>query len=741
MRKYCLILLVTFFLGNNGYAQEWESTYLPWKSTIKAFTIHDNSVWIVRGEELKEMTREGVLIEVHAFGSAINDVEVDYEGQLWVSTREYLYKLEAGEFIEVAPTVMSADILHDKLGRIWVKGLSDTIWFLEKGEDAFDYIKLNDFPQYSGTWLNESTRRYDFSTADDYFRFNILENGLLWGGQGKYEKWRLNQESLKIEIFHEYDSLFWGSVILDTNDFYLFSRTLDDDRIHINSLIFIGLDENYWVKEYPNQVHVIKAISRDTIRTIETNYQMENLVEDEDHELWGIDIGTNKIYYSSGNEFVEFIDGSEPESCLEDNSYGLVFNSGLLKDHLGNIWVQEGSRFVSENMTTELCNVNLSEFELPEEDETKYYYPEVFMDSKGFPWILEEDARPLYIFANSSEVRRFSIKKYDSKEWITEYESIPEENLYLRDVKMDKQDYFWIETTNNEILLFDGNNLRSITIYAENEVFDVDTSTNVWTIPKNIAFDLDVSGKVWITGAKGLLNFNGIDWEVFKGADFDYWDVVSDTEYGVIWLIEEYNGAILVEDLPLIDSPVSAANSPLSIRKTSIKRVKNGVSTTVLLPQEINEILSVVKDYRKGIWVTVPKRGVYYTADGITWIHYTMNNGLISNDIDDVEIDGQGNVWCLAKNLGWSKLSIGSVLGLSDESLEKAQVSFPNPVSSTLSITSDQTIARLDVYSLEGQKLLSSKSTQLDVVELKTGTYIVKVFTDDDYQSHLFIKE
>lgn len=66
---------------------------------------------------------------------------------------------------------------------------------------------------------------------------------------------------------------------------------------------------------------------------------------------------------------------------------------------------------------------------------------------------------------------------------------------------------------------------------------------------------------------------------------------------------------------------------------------------------------------------------------------------------------------------------------------------FPNPVVDKLEITSTKTIAKVDIYTLLGQKVITSSDKQLDLNGLATGQYVVQVtFTNKTVETRKIIK-
>ena len=66
---------------------------------------------------------------------------------------------------------------------------------------------------------------------------------------------------------------------------------------------------------------------------------------------------------------------------------------------------------------------------------------------------------------------------------------------------------------------------------------------------------------------------------------------------------------------------------------------------------------------------------------------------------------------------------------------------YPNPVKDVLHIHTDKSIQNIEVYNLLGQKMLETQNTDIDVSSLTSGTYMLKVQTDDQSGSYKLIKK
>jgi hypothetical protein len=69
---------------------------------------------------------------------------------------------------------------------------------------------------------------------------------------------------------------------------------------------------------------------------------------------------------------------------------------------------------------------------------------------------------------------------------------------------------------------------------------------------------------------------------------------------------------------------------------------------------------------------------------------------------------------------------------------------YPNPTKNVITIESKQNL-EIEIYSIEGQKIKSFKlinnKTDIDVLDLVSGVYIINALTDKGIVTHKFIKE
>jgi Secretion system C-terminal sorting domain len=110
---------------------------------------------------------------------------------------------------------------------------------------------------------------------------------------------------------------------------------------------------------------------------------------------------------------------------------------------------------------------------------------------------------------------------------------------------------------------------------------------------------------------------------------------------------------------------------------------------------------------------------------------YVLSGASNSDDVDVSENNGDYDYW---------------ILKLTNEAMSKNQFEltqnqlYPNPFNDFLNIKSDQPINTVTIYNLTGNIVLSSTSNALLTNTLSTGTYIVKIETNQGITYHKIIK-
>jgi hypothetical protein len=67
---------------------------------------------------------------------------------------------------------------------------------------------------------------------------------------------------------------------------------------------------------------------------------------------------------------------------------------------------------------------------------------------------------------------------------------------------------------------------------------------------------------------------------------------------------------------------------------------------------------------------------------------------------------------------------------------------YPNPVASILTVESSQSIDKLEIYNVLGKRVgMISDSNSMDMSELNSGIYMLKIFSGNKVSSQKIIKK
>src|SRR5690606_4360192 len=125
-----------------------------------------------------------------------------------------------------------------------------------------------------------------------------------------------------------------------------------------------------------------------------------------------------------------------------------------------------------------------------------------------------------------------------------------------------------------------------------------------------------------------------------------------------------------------------------------------------------------------------------------------FDNGLFQSQWRKVDVlTGASTVIGLfnggSDQVAWTSSRGGTPIGIAENSLE-GFVYYPNPTNGNLSLKSVNNIEAVSIYNLLGQNVLNSEigatTADLDISNLNTGTYIMKVTVDGQTGSYKILK-
>lgn len=138
-------------------------------------------------------------------------------------------------------------------------------------------------------------------------------------------------------------------------------------------------------------------------------------------------------------------------------------------------------------------------------------------------------------------------------------------------------------------------------------------------------------------------------------------------------------------------------------------------------------------------WSVVPRQLLRYGDDVILKGQFYYDTTYM--DMGQVI---QEKVSTFETTLSLSLSQIGITVSTNDIPSQKGSFTlFPNPSSDKITISGDEVIAKVEIYDLTGQKLLSRKTTNnedINIQHLVPGSYFVKIYSDKGVETHKLLK-
>ncbi|MBK7130528.1 MAG: T9SS type A sorting domain-containing protein [Crocinitomicaceae bacterium] len=111
--------------------------------------------------------------------------------------------------------------------------------------------------------------------------------------------------------------------------------------------------------------------------------------------------------------------------------------------------------------------------------------------------------------------------------------------------------------------------------------------------------------------------------------------------------------------------------------------------------------------------------------------------------ISDNYSPGVNSIGGISQGVSLFVYELADLASVSEQEMETVSV-YPNPVVDVLTISTDaKNIERIEIYSLNGQLIVSQNQTSnsVDVVELLSGVYLIKVYTESSVLTSRFVKK
>jgi hypothetical protein len=200
-------------------------------------------------------------------------------------------------------------------------------------------------------------------------------------------------------------------------------------------------------------------------------------------------------------------------------------------------------------------------------------------------------------------------------------------------------------------------------------------------------------------------------------------------------------------------------NTTNAARTATVTITGTGVSSeTVTITQSPQEILSVspstidLAATNSSETITVTSNLSWAVSSNQTWLTVSPSTG---NDNGTVTVEAETNPNATERSatvtIGGSGINRTVTVtqeGNPTTSMEDIKLNgkvFPNPVKDKLNIELEETITKVEIYNLNGARLLDEKvnksTTEINVSKLKPGVYILEVFTKDNFFKRKILKE
>lgn len=126
-------------------------------------------------------------------------------------------------------------------------------------------------------------------------------------------------------------------------------------------------------------------------------------------------------------------------------------------------------------------------------------------------------------------------------------------------------------------------------------------------------------------------------------------------------------------------------------------------------------------------WEYNVKESSTYDADDnmISRLTQSWQSGFTSSYWEDVDL--------------WEVCGSSSTVSISEQS-QVLLKTFPNPADDVLNIQTEEKVQQVEVYNIQGAKVLVDNRTQLNISELPSGTYVINVITQNSISKSRFVK-
>ncbi|MDX2360219.1 MAG: two-component regulator propeller domain-containing protein [Crocinitomicaceae bacterium] len=271
----------------------------------------------------------------------------------------------------------------------------------------------------------------------------------------------------------------------------------------------------------------------------------------------------------------------------------------------------------------------------------------------------------------------------------------------------------------------------------------------------------DLNGDIWFGTNNGASEFDGTNWTNYgtaEGLPFGGVTTISAHANGDLWMGSGLGGMMIFDGSSftaittaegLIDDRirglvidgsdnkwVATSEGITVLDNTNSVAMHHTTIFTLPAPDTLNPIEDIEMDGQGNIWVGVyvdylVTEGGVCAYDGSQWIEYHVADGLIGPVVRALAIDGNDDVW-VATSTGVSKISDHNV-GV-DESEALSFSIYPNPAIDVVNIASANEISgSIELFTTSMQLVKSievigsQENLQLNVGDLSAGIYFIRI--------------
>ncbi len=194
--------------------------------------------------------------------------------------------------------------------------------------------------------------------------------------------------------------------------------------------------------------------------------------------------------------------------------------------------------------------------------------------------------------------------------------------------------------------------------------------------------------------------------------------------------------------------PSSLKTGFIDISSLNSPRLQFAVFSQNSVDDEYNNLTVKLNDSSGNSFVLIELQGK--TENDWQVFNFNINDYTMNDNNIQVEfiVNKNNSSNSSDNNILIDDIKVGEEASLSTENIEniKGFSFYPNPVNNRLTIKSSEVITKIEVYNLLGQKIIRKKLNQelyindLDLSELSTGNYLIKVYADNKIKTFRIIK-